>query len=168
MLSSQGKGFAVALVLSNTETHKSGDKGLRLTQVTLNLGWGKAAVPAGALLGNPRPSPAWAFRSFYFTFTPFILFPSPKRAHRVRLTALGWGCTEHNSGETQQPDISSCCLGAVEFNTKMKITGPPQRLAHLMWARSAIVANFGANPLYFSSTDEQTRLFFVLRNCSIY
>lgn len=42
------QGFRSGTALSAVKTH-SGDEGLRLEQVTLNVGWKKAAVTTGVL-----------------------------------------------------------------------------------------------------------------------
>lgn len=59
-LSSQGRVSLWRCPLGRWDT-QSGDKGLLLTQVTLNLGWGRAAVAPGR---SARTRPGRAFHSF--------------------------------------------------------------------------------------------------------
>lgn len=170
MLSSHGKGFTVALSSPTSETHKVETRVCAWHKSHSIWAEAKQRCPQALCSGKPHPSPAWAFHSFYFTFAPFFLH-SLFSEELIGLGSLLWvegygECTDQNSGDPTARHFFLLCLWATEINTKMKIT-PPSKLAHLMWAWSGVVANFRANPLYFSSTEEQTRLFFVLRKCSI-
>lgn len=83
MLSSQGRGFSVALP-SRPWRLTSEDGSLRLTQVTLNLGWGKAVAATGALHGKLVPSHARAFHSFILHFPScFTLCSHREGGHKV-------------------------------------------------------------------------------------
>lgn len=66
-------GFRSGTALSVVEMH-SGDEGLRLTQVTLNLGWKKAAVATGTPHRQTHSQTCPSFPFIYFTFP--LLFHS--------------------------------------------------------------------------------------------